>query len=425
MWGIALVAVCCFGSVAVVVQLLVDQSDDDEDGNQMLLAGCGNSLTVDPDSELPSVGPWSGDQIYNAAIIISVGQELEMPPRAWIVAVATAMQESRLTNLGHLGDSNDHDSLGLFQQRPSSGWGTPEQIQDPVYASTKFYEKLNTIDGWESMSLTEAAQRVQISAYPFAYAKHEPDATDIVNALTGGGGRTSAVNVSMGECAAPGELSASGWIAPSEGPVWSGFRTAERPTHQGVDIGSPRGAAIVAAASGTVITSECNAFTADGSPYSCDIDGSPSTPGCGWYVNILHANDILTRYCHMVSQPLVSVGDVVTAGQTIGYVGSSGHSSGPHLHYEVHLNGDRSAEGAVDPVAFMNSVGAPLELPGASAARRLESTGGPCAARPIRPDGPHRQTHPPQAPPTKFREAASRDLTWESATVSHSGCRNG
>jgi hypothetical protein len=87
------------------------------------------------------------------------------------------MQESRLTNLGNLGSRNDHDSLGLFQQRPSSGWGTPAQITDPVYASTKFYEKLKTIAGWETMPLTEAAQRVQISAYPDAYAKHEPVAT--------------------------------------------------------------------------------------------------------------------------------------------------------------------------------------------------------------------------------------------------------
>ncbi|MCH7229362.1 M23 family metallopeptidase [Glycomyces sp. L485] len=361
MWGVALVSVCCLGAAGVVIQLLADQSDDDNGGNQMMLAGCGNNVMVDPDADLPSVGVWSEDQVYNAAIIVSVGQELEIPARGWIVAVATAMQESRLTNLGHLGDRNDHDSLGLFQQRPSSGWGTPEQIQDPVYAATKFYEKLKTIDGWEGMALTEAAQRVQISAYPFAYAKHEPDATDIVNTLTGGGGRSSAVNVSLGECAGPGELSAAGWIIPVQGPIWSGFRTAARPTHQGVDIGAPRDTPVVAASSGTVITSECNAFGPDGSPYSCDVDGSPSVAGCGWYINILHAGDYLTRYCHFSSRPLVKEGDVVRAGQILGYVGSSGRSSGPHLHYEVHLNGDRSSEGAVDPVAFMSNVGAPLE----------------------------------------------------------------
>lgn len=360
-WGVALVSVCCLGAVGMVVQLLVDQSSEDDLGNELLPAGCGNNAPVDPDADLPSIDGYNEDQIYNAAVIVAVGQELEMPVRAWVVAVATSMQESRLTNLGHLGRENDHDSLGLFQQRPSSGWGTPEQIQDPVYASTKFYEKLATVDGWEQMALTEAAQRVQISAYPFAYAKHEPDATEIVNALTGGGGRASAVNVDLGECTAPGELSAAGWMLPAEGPIWSGFRTQERPTHQGVDIGAPRDTPVVAASSGTVITSQCNAFAPDGSPASCDVDGSPQTSGCGWYVNVLHAGDYLTRYCHFGSQPMVQEGDVVQAGQILGYVGSSGRSSGPHLHFEVHRNGDRSSNGAIDPVAFMSTVGAPLE----------------------------------------------------------------
>lgn len=361
-WGVALVSVCCLGAVGMVVQLLVDQSDHDDDlGGLLSSVGCGNDIPVDPDADLPSVAGYDAEQLYNAAVIIAVGQELEMPSRAWVIAVATAMQESSLVNLGHLGARNDHDSLGLFQQRPSSGWGTPEQVQDPVYAATKFYEKLTTVDGWEHMALTEAAQRVQISAYPFAYAKHEPDATAIVNALTEGGGRASAVTVSLGECAGPGELSAAGWMVPVEGPIWSGFRTPERPTHHGVDIGVPRGTPVVAASSGTVITAECNAFGPDGSPYSCDVDGSPQIAGCGWYVNILHAGDYLTRYCHFDSQPMVKEGDVVQAGQVLGYVGSSGRSSGPHLHYEVHLNGDRSAAGAVDPVAFMANVGAPLD----------------------------------------------------------------
>ncbi|GAB3994464.1 hypothetical protein GCM10029992_08930 [Glycomyces albus] len=95
-------------------------------------------------------------------------------------------------------------------------------------------------------------------------------------------------------------------------------------------------------------------------PYSCDVDGSPEVAGCGWYVNIVHAGDYLTRYCHFGQTPLVQVGDTVQAGQLLGYVGSSGRSSGPHLHYEVHLEADRSPAGAVDPVAFMEQMGAPL-----------------------------------------------------------------
>jgi murein DD-endopeptidase MepM/ murein hydrolase activator NlpD len=357
MWILTVASVCCLGAMISIVQLLSDQSNGDDSG--VLLAGCGNNVVIDPDAEFPQIGPYGSEQVKNAAIIIKVGQDLGIPVRGWIVAVATAMQESRLTNLGHLGDQNDHDSLGLFQQRPSSGWGTPEQVTDPVYASTKFYEKLQTIDNWETLPLTVAAQRVQISAFPDAYAKHEPIATQIVDTLTGGGSRVSSISTELGTCAAPGQLSAAGWIAPVKAPVWSGFRTAERPTHQGVDLGAERGTPVVAASSGTVITSECNA-SLNGAPYSCDVPGSPAVAGCGWYVNILHAGDYLTRYCHFEVAPLVKVGDVVEAGQIIGYVGTSGRSSGYHLHFETHLNGDRSSAGAVDPVAFMNQMGAPL-----------------------------------------------------------------
>jgi hypothetical protein len=104
-----------------------------------------------------------------------------MPPRAWVIAVATAMQESRLTNLGDLGARNDHDSLGLFQQRPSAGWGTPAQIRT---RSTR--APSSTRSSRRSRLGDDVAHRggatVQISAYPDAYAKHEPLATQIVNA---------------------------------------------------------------------------------------------------------------------------------------------------------------------------------------------------------------------------------------------------
>jgi len=88
-----------------------------------------------------------------------------------------------------------------------------------------------------------------------------------------------------------------------------------------------------------------------------------SVLGCGWYVEILHAGNVITRYCHQVQRPIVTVGQQVAAGQSIGYSGSSGNSSGPHLHFEVHLNGDASYNGAVDPVKFMQDVGAPLGNP--------------------------------------------------------------
>ncbi len=107
------------------------------------------------------------EQIPNAQTIVATGISMNVPARGQIVAIATAMQESRLRNLG----TGDRDSLGLFQQRPSQGWGTAEQIRDPVYASEQFYKHLLAVDGWQQMTVAEAAQAVQKSAFPDAYAQ--------------------------------------------------------------------------------------------------------------------------------------------------------------------------------------------------------------------------------------------------------------
>ena len=123
---------------------------------------------------------WDSAQRENAATIVKVGVALAVPTRGEVVALATAMQESQLYNLGYLGANNDHDSLGLFQQRPSMGWGTAAQVTDPVYAATAFYLALKRVPGWESMAITVAAQRVQRSAFPNAYAQWEADATSLV-----------------------------------------------------------------------------------------------------------------------------------------------------------------------------------------------------------------------------------------------------
>lgn len=145
------------------------------------------------------------------------------------------------------------------------------------------------------------------------------------------------------------------WTQPVTAPIVSGFRTPERPDHDGVDLGAARYTPIHAASAGTVIVARCDHATGD-----CNHDGSPTTAGCGWFVDIQHAAGIITRYCHMATQPVIAVGDHVSAGQVIGFVGTSGHSSGPHLHFEVHLHDDRSSNGAVDPVVFMRAVGAAL-----------------------------------------------------------------
>jgi hypothetical protein len=129
-------------------------------------------------------GSWDADQSTNAVIIVRVGAQLRVPRRGWVIAVATAIQESGLRNLGNLGDRNDHDSLGLFQQRPSQGWGTPAQLTDPVYAATAFYRALLRVPDWSTLPLTQAAQAVQRSAYPDAYARHERAAAALVDTAT-------------------------------------------------------------------------------------------------------------------------------------------------------------------------------------------------------------------------------------------------
>ncbi|MDG4862150.1 heavy metal transporter, partial [Streptomyces sp. T-3] len=123
----------------------------------------------------------STQQAVNAATISAVGTSRGMPERAVTIALATALQESGLRNIRH----GDRDSLGLFQQRPSQGWGTTEQIMDPVYAAEKFYEHLDKVPGYSRLPLTVAAQRVQRSGFPQAYAKHEPDASLLAAAMTG------------------------------------------------------------------------------------------------------------------------------------------------------------------------------------------------------------------------------------------------
>ncbi|WP_431975758.1 hypothetical protein [Micromonospora haikouensis] len=120
------------------------------------------------------------EQTANAKAIIAATKKAGLDERAAVISIGTALQESKLQNLGHLGDRNDHDSLGLFQQRPSSGWGSPEQITDPQYATTAFLKGLRQVDGWQDMPLTDAAQTVQVSAYPDAYAQWEQQAADLV-----------------------------------------------------------------------------------------------------------------------------------------------------------------------------------------------------------------------------------------------------
>lgn len=133
-------------------------------------------------------------QMNNANKIVKAAEEMGLGKRAQVIAVATAMQESNLYNLASTrlpesynyaneGEGSDHDSVGLFQQRTTTGWGPVKDLMDPNYSTKAFLKSLIRIPGWDHLPLTVAAQRVQVSAYPDHYAKHETRATEIVDAI--------------------------------------------------------------------------------------------------------------------------------------------------------------------------------------------------------------------------------------------------
>ncbi|MCZ7423780.1 C40 family peptidase [Verrucosispora sp. WMMA2121] len=172
---VTIVIVACFGLPMVLLSAVTGGGSN----------GCGivAAPALRPTGPRPDIGTWDTEQREIAATIIDVGVAKGVPRWGWVVAVATAMQESGLRNLPHLGDGNDHDSIGVFQQRPSHRWGTATQLSEPAYQAGKFFDKLLTVPGWEAMPLTHAAQKVQVSAFPDAYAKWIDDALHLVDQL--------------------------------------------------------------------------------------------------------------------------------------------------------------------------------------------------------------------------------------------------
>lgn len=121
------------------------------------------------------------EQAHYASIIAGVGMRRDLVPRAVTIALATAYQESGIRNLDH----GDRDSLGLFQQRPSQGWGTDAQVTDPYYSANAFYAALVKVDGWETGNVNDVAQAVQRSGHPNGYARHVESARRLASSLTG------------------------------------------------------------------------------------------------------------------------------------------------------------------------------------------------------------------------------------------------
>ena len=167
-WGVVLAITVLATVVAIGIGVLR--------GTDELVGGPSGDCTVTVADHRVDI---SGEQAENAALIASIAVRRGLPARATSIALATAFQESKLRNI----DYGDRDSLGLFQQRPSQGWGTRKQILDPEYATNAFYDALVKVDGYQSMEITVAAQQVQRSAYPLAYRKNETAATELIAAL--------------------------------------------------------------------------------------------------------------------------------------------------------------------------------------------------------------------------------------------------
>lgn len=270
----------------------------------------------------------TSEQIGNANTIITVGAGGTIPAYGQKIAIATAMQESTLRNIGF----GDRDSVGLFQQRTQTGWGTIAQILDPKLSSAAFYglpsvtHTLNPglldIAGWESMPLTVAAQKVQRSAFPDAYAKWE----QMANSLVDGTQITCETDVVAGD-----------WVHPLAGKwtVTSPFGPRSMGFHSGTDFGTPVGTPVRAVAAGKVVWSGVR----------------------GTYGNLMeidHGAGVHSLYGHN-SRLNVSVGDTVQPGQIVSVSGNTGRSSGPHLHFEIRRNAV-----AINPVAYMAANGVTL-----------------------------------------------------------------
>ncbi|MDF1603956.1 hypothetical protein [Nocardioides sp. YIM 152315] len=192
--GVTLLGLAAAGVAAAVGYAVVQQVTPLLQPDQCTATVGGRTVTLDV------------EQAENAALIAAVSIQRGMPARAATIALATAYQESKLYNL----EAGDRDSLGLFQQRPSQGWGSRSEILDPSYSTNAFYDGLAKVDDYESMRVTEAAQLVQRSAFPEAYADHEADARVLASALTGNSPHAFSCRIGDEPAAASARLRDSG-----------------------------------------------------------------------------------------------------------------------------------------------------------------------------------------------------------------------
>lgn len=214
-------AVLAAVGVYVLVQRIGDHLPQLLPPGRACVINAGNaSVAAGTSSGADSAVALDAEQVANAATIAAVGLRRGVPQRGLVVALATAWQESKLENLS----GGDRDSIGLFQQRPSQGWGKPEQIADPRFAANAFFTALLKVKGWEKMRVTDAAQEVQRSAHPEAYEKWVDESEIMARALSGDA--TGAVACTVTEAASHG-VEAAKTLAAGIRLDWGDVRTAD------------------------------------------------------------------------------------------------------------------------------------------------------------------------------------------------------
>ncbi|MEV0949080.1 M23 family metallopeptidase [Promicromonospora sp. NPDC050249] len=305
-------------------------------------------------------------QLGHAATIITTGSRTAGVGRDGIlIALMAALTESHLrmlanpgaypdsTNYPHDGTGQDHDSLGLFQMRPAAGWGTVAQLMDPGYQAAAFYggptgpnrgspRGLLDIPDWQQLPKGAAAQAVEVSAFPDRYAQYEPVARAILDKLTGSARQGVPVQAS-------GPAVSSRVVFPLPADTWtrtSGFGmrdlgdTGHYKLHAGVDYAAPAGTPVLALADGVVASVETSPTGGNMIVLDHTIASAAGTQRVG--SAYLHLSDGSTT---------VADGDSVTAGTQIAQVGSTGRSTGPHLHLEIRPGGPSSA--AINPEPWL------------------------------------------------------------------------
>ena len=311
-------------AIAVVMMLALAGSPSSET-SATTSASCG--ATVDPTTTAAGLDP---EQVANVQVFIAEGKRRGLEPKAWIAAVAAGKVESQMRNLPY----GDGTSIGVLQLIDDHGF-TAQRL-DPLFSVSWFYSGVQRFKAptYTEMPVGALAQRQQRSAFPFRYSEEEAWATAVVSALEDGATPAACAPLASGPWTSPvavGAFRLSSDFGPRSSPGGIGSTN-----HSGLDFAAPDGTMIYAASAGRVVA-------------------AGSAGGYGNLVRLAHADGVETYYAHQ-SRVSVTVGDIVEPGTPIGFVGSTGNSTGNHLHFEVRISGTPT-----DPYPWLAEHDVPLE----------------------------------------------------------------